>query len=490
MVAHSTFHTSLGSARRMLVPIGNATAQRRGSRRLRRGLPPGPEWPVVAQTLAFIGRPGPFMQRCHIRYGDMFAIRLAYEGDWVIIAHPELAREVFTGDPSVLHAGEANRLLLPLLGRFSLLVQDEHEHLIRRKLVLPPFHGDRIQGFAGLMREIAEREIERWPVNQPFAILPSMQRITLEVIMRTVFGAPSERPSNGLAEALRDLLGWFTSPRALLALFTLGPKLTLSLTGLRRHLRRVDRILYREITRSRRDPDLGARDDVLSLLLLARFDDGQAMNDEDVRDQLVTLLIAGHETTATALAWAVERLLRTPAAFGRLVEEIAAGDEGYLNAVCLETLRLRPVLPLVGRRLTEPMRIGEYRLPAGTRVAPSVHLIHRRPDLYPDPTQFRPERFLDTPPGTYSWIPFGGGVRRCVGSSFALLEMRVVLQAIVERGRLSPVSPQGEPVRRRSLTWAPREGTAVIREPLPARRPPPDHVRHSGALHRREARRR
>jgi cytochrome P450 family 135 len=432
-------------------------------------LPPGPGTPVPWQTLAWMGRPGPFLERCQRRFGDIFTISLAYEGKWVILAHPDAVQQVFTGDPSRLHAGEANAVLRPILGSQSVLLLDDQPHLLKRKLMLPAFHGECIQRHGLLMQEIAEREIERWPIGQPFPLLPRMQAITLEVIMRAVLGVEEGSRLERLGAVLRDLLDWSTNPRALMALLMVGPDLTLRLTPLRVLRRRVDAAIYGEISHHRDDPRVEERDDVLSLLLQARYEDGVGISDEDLRDQLVTLLIAGHETTATALAWAFERLLHTPAAFERVREKLADGDEAYLDAVCRETLRLRPVLPLVGRRLLEPMQIGGWTLPAGTKVAPCIHLIHRRPDIYPEPERFRPERFLEEPAGTYTWIPFGGGIRRCLGSSFALFEMKAVLSAIVARTSLRAARAERERMRRRAITWGPARGAEAVLDAIDSR---------------------
>jgi cytochrome P450 family 135 len=414
------------------------------------------------QALAWMSRPGPFLDRCRARYGDIFTIKLPYEGNWVILAHPDGAREVFTGDSSKLHAGEANAVLRPILGGESVLLLDDEPHLVKRKLMLPSFHGERMESYGGLMREVAEREIDQWPIGKPFPLLPRMQAITLDVIMRAVLGMEEGRRLERLRGELRELLDWSTDARALLALVVLGPDATLRFTPLRGLLRRVDAAIYEEIAHHRHDSRSEPRDDVLSLLLQARYEDGRTMSDRDLRDQLLTLLVAGHETTATALAWGLERLLRTPAAFERLRAEVAAGEEAYLDAVCKETLRLRPVLPMVGRRLLEPMRIGGWTLPAGTKVAPCIHLIHRRADVYPEPTRFRPERFLEQPATTYTWIPFGGGTRRCLGGSFAMFEMRAVLSAIVARTELRPTSERSERVRRRAITWAPADGAQAV----------------------------
>jgi cytochrome P450 len=436
-------------------------------------LPPGPDYPRALQTLGWMLRPGPFLERCRDRYGDIFTMKIAQEKTWVILGDPEHVKQVFTGSPAKLHAGEANEILRPLLGNRSVLVLDDEPHLTTRKLMLPSFHGERMQRYGELMRDVAEREIAGWPLGDPFPLVPRMQAVTLEVIMRAVFGVQRGPQMDQLREPLRQLLDDATTPRTLLPIVLLGPDRMHWLPWLRQGLERVHTALNDVIAQRRLEPDLQERDDVLSLLLQARYDDGSEMTDEELRDQLITLLIAGHETTATGLAWAVERLLRHPDKLERLRDEVAAGGDEYVDAVAKETLRLRPVIPIVVRQLVEPMEIGGWMLPAGIRVAPCIHLIHRRPDIYPEPARFRPERFLESPPGTYTWIPFGGGIRRCLGASFALFEMRVVLSAIVSRARLRAPTTPSEHVRRRVITWAPSRGGEVVvdrLEPAPAGR--------------------
>jgi len=425
-------------------------------------LPPGPRLPRALATLGWVKRPRPFLERIRARYGDVFTLRIANERTWVMLGHPDGVRQVFTADPGVARAGEANALLRPVLGARSLLLLDREEHLSRRKLMLPPFHGERMQRYGDLMREVAEAEIATWPVGHPRALLPSMQAITLEVIMRAVFGLRRGTELDRLRGLLRELLDWTVDPRRLLYMILLGPDRIERLTPLGRLVRRVDEALLEELARRRDGDDLAGRDDILSALLRARYEDGEPMADDELCDQLITLLVAGHETTATALTWALERLVRHPETLGRLREEVAAGEDAYADAVVRETLRLRPVLPIVLRHLSAPMRIGEWHLPAGIALAPCIHLVHRHPDVYPEPASFRPERFLEQSPGTYSWIPFGGGVRRCLGASFALYEMRIVLAAIVAAGRLRPAATAAEHVVRRAIVWAPSRGGEVV----------------------------
>jgi cytochrome P450 len=426
----------------------------------RHELPPGPSTPRPLQTMRWIARPGAMLEDCRRRYGDMFTLRIANEGTWVFLAHPDAVKEVFTGDPRVLHAGEANVVLLPILGHHSVLLLDEAAHMSQRKLMLPSFHGERMRSYEDTMAEVARAEIDRWPLGERRAVRPAMQRITLEVILRTVFGVQDDSRRARLSDALSRAFEWGSKPRRMAMMAALGPHRIAERGLFRRVIEPADELIYEEIQRHRGAPDLAERDDVLSLLLQARHEDGSPMTDVELRDELMTLLVAGHETTASALAWAVERLVRHPDKLARVRED----DDEYLDAVCKETLRLRPILALVLRRLTEPMEIGGRPLPAGVNLAPCIYLVHRRADVYPDPLAFRPERFLEQPPGTYTWIPFGGGVRRCLGASFALFEMRVVLREFVGRLDLRVADPRPERIKRRAITLVPERGGAVVAE--------------------------
>ena len=427
-------------------------------------LPPGPSSPRALQTAHWLVRPWTMMEQLHRRHGDMFTVQIANEGTWVFLAHPDAVKQVFTGDPRMLHAGEANRILLPLLGHHSVLLLDDAAHMRQRKLMLPPFHGERMRRYQHVMAEAAREEIERWPLGEPHAVRDATQRITLEVITRTVFGVQDEKRRGRLMAILGHVLEWGGDPKRMAMLAVLGPRNATSSRMFRRVREPADELIYQEIRERRGAPDLHERDDVLSMLLQARHDDGSSMSDEELRDELMTLLVAGHETTASSLAWAVERLVRHPEALARLSEETDAGGTDYADAVCKETLRLRPILSLVVRRLKEPMEIGGHPLPAGITVAPCIYLVHRRPDVYPDPLAFRPERFLETGAGTYTWFPFGGGVRRCLGASFALFEMRIVLRELVARLDLRAADPRPERFVRRAITNAPRRGGEVVAE--------------------------
>ena len=414
------------------------------------------------------------MDRCHARYGDVFTLDFIAravsgpsvareEGKWVFLADPDHVKQVFTADPDVVRTGETNRFLLGLVGTRSILVLDEPDHMAERRLLLPPLHGDRVQRYGELIAAVAREEVERWPRGAPFRLWPSMQAITLDVIVRVVFGITEPARIARWRELLKTLLDTGTSPRfvitqALLASLRARP----TLTGYHRLSAPVDAAIYDEIARRRNATDLTERDDILSVLMQARYEDGSPLSDVELRDELITLLVAGHESTATMLAWAFERLVRHPDKLARVRDEARAGEDAYADAVVKETLRLRPVLPIVLRRLATPMEVGGHPLPEGTWIAPCAYLVHRRADLYPEPLRFEPERFLDRKPGTYSWMPFGGGVRRCLGASFAQLELKRVLQAVVAHTELRPSRDQAERIRPRFITLAPSRGAEVI----------------------------
>jgi cytochrome P450 len=428
----------------------------------RTALPPSPRMPRPVQTAIWSRQAQWMLVQCRRRLGPMFRLKIAYEGTWVVLSDPELVKQVFTGDPKVFHAGEGNDILRPLLGENSLLVLDEAPHMSQRKLLLPPFHGRRMAGYEETMRTIAAREIDSWPSGEPYQLRPRMQAMTLEIIIETVFGVHGGARLDELRAALRSFLDLLTDPKALLPVLTVGPDRIRRIPSFRRRIDRVAELIVKEIGERRVAPDLEERDDILSLMVGARHEDGSPMSDAEIHDELLTLLVAGHETTATALAWAVERLIRHPDKLERLRAEVEAGDDAYLTATIQETLRLRPVIVLVLRKLTEAIELGGYELPAGLTVAPSIHLIHRDPTIYPEPERFRPERFLETPPGTYTWIPFGGGVRRCLGAAFAQQEMAIVLRELVARRTIRPADPASERNFRRAITETPRRNAEVV----------------------------
>jgi cytochrome P450 len=412
----------------------------------------------------WILRPVPFIERCRERYGDFFTVHFVL-GTIVWIADPDVIKRVFTGDPDVLRAGEGNAAPLEvIMGRNSVLLLDEPEHMRQRKLMLPSFHGERMQRYGELIQRIADRDIDEWPVGTPFALRLHTQAITLEVIMRAVFGVNDAERLQRLRDALSPLLDIGTNQLAMAGIAfpvmrrTLGKRVWDNFMRLRGE---ADELIYDEIHRRREDPSTPDRDDVLSILLQARDEDGEPLTDAELRDELITLLVAGHETTATSISWAFDLLLHNPDKLARLREELDSGGDEYLDAVIKETLRIRPVVPGVVRKLKEPLELRGYELPAGTRVAPNIYLTHMNRAVFPEPKRFLPERFLDNGADTYSWIPFGGGIRRCLGASFAMYEMKVVIPAILRRVEIEAAGPP-EHIRRRAVTFAPHEDARVL----------------------------
>jgi cytochrome P450 len=423
---------------------------------------PGSRAPGLVQLLDYGRDPLGFLGRYQRRYGDVFAVRFPYFGRVVYVARPDLVKALFTGDPGVFHAGEANATVLePALGPNSVLTLDDAPHMRQRKLLLPPFHGERVQRYGELILEVTRREMESWPVGEPFAMRPHTQRITLAVIMRAVFGVHDEARLARF-EALIDEFA------RRLGLISTAPPLQRNFGRFSPWARFVraraalDEFIYEEIRLRRAEPGHEQRDDVLSLLLSARDEAGEPMDDRELRDELVTVLGAGHETTATGLAWAVELLGHNPAALERLRASLAAGEEDYLAATVRETLRARPVIVDVARKLTAPATIGGHELPAGTFVLAAIAALHYREDTFPEPGRFRPERFLDGKADNYAWIPFGGGVRRCIGAAFAEYEMRTILREFVERADLRPAGPKPERVKIRNITLVPGRGARVV----------------------------
>jgi len=426
-------------------------------------LPPGPAVPPAVQTAQWLFRPIRFLDSCRRRHGDTFSVKfIGFATPMVMISDPEAIRTLYRSRENGLPPGRSFALE-PVMGPRSVLLLEGAEHLSRRKLMLPPFHGERMRAYESLIAEVATAEIESWPLRRPFPIHPRMQAVTLEVILRAVFGVTDPGRLRRLRAQLAEMLVDMASPRLQLRLL-LARRLGRSdpIEELRQRTAAADDLLRAEITERRADPGLGERDDILSMLVAARFEDGERMGDDELRDQLITLLLAGHETTATALAWTVDLLLRNPGPMARLRAELEGGGDDYLRAVISEALRLRPVVPLAGRRLGSELRAGPYRLPPGTDVTPAIWLAHTRADRYPEPFAFRPERFLDGAPSTYAWIPFGGGVRRCLGATFALFEMRQVLSSIVSQVELRPARADAERITRRAITLSPAHGTKVV----------------------------
>ena len=441
-------------------------------------LPAGPASSPVVQLLYWVYRPIPFMEDCARRFGDVFTVRFPANPPFVFFSHPDAIRDIFTADPDRLRAGEANRPLLRLLGDHSLLVLDGARHLAERRLLMPPFHGERMQAYGAIMRDVADRTIDAWPLGEPFPIHPRMQALTLDVIMRTVFGVAEGPTFTRLRERLTRLLAMTGSrfaPLVLLPFLQVDLGLFSPWGWLVGIARDVDEILFAEIRRRRAEGGAG-RDDVLSMLVEARYDDGTAMTDQELRDEMLTLLLAGHETTATSLAWVFHRVLERPDVLEKLRTEVrdAAGDGPlelrhvaeleYLDATIKETARLTPILPIVARRLEEPTSIGGHELPAGAVAVPCIYLAHHRPDVWPDAERFEPERFLGRRPTPYEFLPFGGGVRRCLGMAFATYEMKVVLAETLLRAELRAAPGKNVRLVRRGITFAPSAGMPVVLE--------------------------
>lgn len=427
-------------------------------------LPPGPRTPAAVNAALFAHRPADALRRWRARYGDVFTVRLTGFGTGVYVADPEAIRELFTGDQSDLRAGEANSFMEPILGPSSVLVLDGPDHIRQRKLLLPPFQGSRVAAFREVIRDVAEREVSTWQPGRRLVLRERMRALTFEVICRAVFGvtepARVERMRAALAAVLdiSPLLMILPPLRADLGQLSPGGRLV-------RKLRAADALLMEEVERRRREPDLEARQDVLSLLLCARDEQGRAMTDGELRDELLTMLAAGHETTATGLASAFELLLRNPSALARLREALDSSEaDAYLDAVVKESLRLRPVIDGAERTLTRPRTLAGWQLPAGVKVYPGILLVHLREDLYPGPEEFRPERFLEEGARSYSWLPFGGGIRRCIGAALAQAEMAEVLRVAVSSVELRPVRPRPDPVVLRGITLAPKHGVEVTVE--------------------------
>jgi cytochrome P450 len=422
-------------------------------------LPPGPRLPAAVQLLATWTRPTASLERLR-RYGKRITARLPFQPPFVILWDPSDIKELFQAPPDVVHPGEGARVLEPIIGRNSVILLDERPHLEQRRLLLPAFHGERMQQLTGVMTELAEREVAGWPTGEPVSLHPRVQRLTLEIILRAVFGLREGPTLDRLRDLLTDVLAFTESPLSVLPPLQRVLRWTPGQRRLAAQMRETDELMFSIVEERRGRP---GGDDVLAMLLAARHEDESPMSRQELRDELMTALVAGHETTASQLAWALERLAREPAVCARLTEELDAGGDEYLSATITEILRLRPVLPNAEPRLTKrEVEIGGYRYPPGVVLLASAYLVHHDPEIYPEPYAFRPERFLASPPGTYTWIPFGGGRRRCLGASFAVQEMKVVLRAVLARYELAPGSGAPEVTRRRSITFSPAGGATVV----------------------------
>ena len=418
--------------------------------------PPTLRQPRLVQGVRFAKSQKRFFEKA-AHLGDTFQVNFQRRR-WNVLTHPDAVKEVFTASPQVLHAGKGNEILATALGEHSVLILDEDEHMRHRKLLLPSFHGERLAAQAATIQRIAEREVERIPRDSTFSMRDHTQKIALEVILEIVLGTESTGEEHDvLADHATSTLEWIGKPFRLLPPGLLGPRHPLVRRMYKPVLDPLDESLYRLIAGRRKEPDLEEREDMLSMLLTARDEQGNSMTDVEVRDEIVTLVVAGHETTATALAWAFERLAHTEGSTEALHRAVTDGDDLYLTAVSQETLRLRPVLDVVVRQVNRPVEIAGYSFEKGEMIVPCIHLLHRREDIYPDPLEFRPSRWKDVKPGTYTWIPFGGGVRRCIGASFAMAEMEIVMKAVAQAGVLEPVGGD-EKVVQKFITSSPARG--------------------------------
>ena len=427
---------------------------------MRNALPPGPRLPSILQTVGWWSRPLAFHEGNRRRFGKRYTVRLFGTPPFVMHADPDHIREIFTAPPDVLRPGEGAKILEPLVGTYSVILLDEAAHLGQRKLMLPAFHGEKMQLLSDLVAEVTERELARWPTGSPAPFHARLQGLTLEVILRAVFGLDPGPRLDDLRARLTEILDFATEPA------TMVPALQHELGGHSRWAKfvalreRVDELVYAMIEHRRSSGADG--DDVLAMLLAARHEDGSEMTAQELRDELMTLLVAGHETTASSLAFGFSLLARNP----RVVEELRREDDDYLLATIHEVLRARPVLPNAAPRLVkQPIEVGGWTYEPGVCLVANSYLVHHDPEIYPEPYTFRPERFLGDGPGTYTWIPFGGGRRRCLGASFAILEMKTVLRAVVRRFDLEPGTAGPELTRRRSITISPGlSATTVLSE--------------------------
>ena len=427
-------------------------------------LPPGPSAPSVIQTLAWWNRPLAYLERQRERFGNRFTIRLLGVPPFVMLADPAEIKEAFTAPADVLHPGEGASILEPVVGKNSVILLDESAHLSQRKLMLPAFHGEKMEKLSGLVAEVTEREVESWPRDTPIALHRRLQALTLEVILRAVFGLDPGPRLEGIRTRLTEVLDIGAKPGSLIPQLQRAPLGIGVWARFERLMAETDALIY-ELIKERRAAGED-RDDVLSMLHAARHEDGSPMSDVELRDELMTLLVAGHETTASALAWAFERIARTPRVAERLAEEAESDDDAYVTATIQEALRRRPVIPNAAPRLVKKaVTIGGWEYPADVLLVASAYLVQHDPEIYPDPYDFRPERFLDESPGTYTWIPFGGGRRRCLGASFAQLEMKLVLKAVFACNSVQPVEQAMETPRRRAITISPKAGGTIVLSP-------------------------
>ena len=428
--------------------------------------PPGPGGTRLVNTIKFQRRPAVFMEAARQEHGDVWTLRLMGGTNFVVVSDPKLVEQIFTADPTVLHTGSSTGK--PVMGARSVIILDEREHADMRKLLAPAFRPERLERYHGLTEEICRREVADWPLREPFELLPRMERITLGVIMSAIFGVTQSARQESLRTRINTMVAWGGSRVRMARLHASqrkGWEPPRSLVKVREPL---DAAVFEVIAEAKQDPHLEERDDILAMLLQARYEDGSPMTDRDLRDTLVTLLIQGHASTADGLCWAYERLMRHPEVYERLRAEAQTESEEYLDAVVKETLRARPPLPIGTRLVNKPIVLGEYELEPGTLIAPCIYLVHHREDIYPEPHRFRPERFLEQPAGKYTWIPFAGGHRACLGGHFAMNEIKTVLRTLNRLILLEPDEQRDEEIRLRRVGLSPeRRARAVLVERIP-----------------------
>jgi cytochrome P450 len=430
-------------------------------------IPPGPGPSRILNTWRFQTRPASFLEDARARFGNVWMLRLVGHTDFVMVSDPKLVEEIFTADPAVLHTGSSTGK--PVMGPRSAIVVNEREHEEIRGLLEPLFRGESVERYNNLTAQIAERKLAEWPLNEPRPLMPLMQSITLEVIMSGIFGVTERDSQAELEERIETLIAWGSGPARMAKMHRnsrLGKPPPKSLPKARDPL---DEMVYEIIARAKEAPDLERRDDMLALLVRARYPDGSPLEDRELRDHLVTLMIQGHASTADALSWAFDRLLRHPDVHARLREEVRSNGEEYVDAVVKETLRVRPPLGMCTRLVNKPYTVGEYELEPGTLIAPCIYLVHHDESIYPDPERFDPERFVGVKPGRFTWIPFGGGYRSCVGGFFAVHEVKTVLRTLMQQARFEPVTDEDEHIRLRRVGMSPKEGVvARLAERVPA----------------------
>ncbi len=435
--------------------------------------PPRTSLPAPITTLRFLARPTTLLRRLQRECGDTFQFELAGVQPTVMITRPEDVKTIFTAPREDVPTVSSSTALGLFLGEHSVLTLNGEGHLRQRRLLSPSFRGDRLKPWGPVIEQLTHERIDTWRPGQEIRLQEEMQAITFDTILAIIFGMEDAARQDALRTVIVEMTKRATSgPRSMFDMVLASRK---KLAGpMAKMGKEIDRLVYEEIAHHRALPDLAERNDIMSLLMLAEDEDGSRMSDQELRDELVTLLLVGHETTATSLSWAAERFLRTPAAMARLQEELAGPDGGaaYIDAAIYEVLRDRPVVPIIGRNLLKPLTLDGYELPAGTTVNVALYLVNHRADTYENPFVFNPDRFLGKRPDTYAWVPFGGGIRRCLGAAFAEMEMRHVMKILYSRVKMSAVDPTPERPILRSVTLAPQHGARVRIESIDARPEP------------------